>query len=119
MHNLRYTSVLSAIAVAILAATVLTPAKSFATTSNAQLTGSELVTACRKADMAWVNFCNGYLQAVVDSIRKGDKICVPAITTRAELVTVAVRGIAPSTRLRAMNAYDAVVSVLQRRYPCR
>lgn len=83
------------------------------------MTGADISKACTTLDMSWVEFCNGYIQAVVDNLREGDKVCLPSGATRTDLVTVAEKEITGSKRLRAMNAHDAVFSVLKLYYPCR
>jgi len=104
------------------AATILTvaffPASAFSVDSEMQMTGDQFSSACTRAEEAWVSFCNGYLQAVIDSIRESDAVCLPAGTTRTDLVTVAERDITASSHLRQMNAHDAVLTVLRRVYPC-
>ena len=80
--------------------------------------GEGFSSACTRADQGWISFCNGYIQSVVDSIRVGDRICLPNGTTRTDLVTVSEREITASSQLREMNAYDAVRTVMRRFYPC-
>ena len=91
----------------------------FAIDSKMQMTGASFSNACTRTDESWISFCNGYIQAVVDSIRKDDKICLPKGTSRTDLVTITEKEITASSRLRAMNAHDAVLSVMQRFYPCQ
>lgn len=91
----------------------------FADSSKMQMDGAGFSDACTRADESWVSFCNGYVQAVVDSIPNGETICLPIGTTRTDLVTVAEKEITASRQLRTMNAHDAVLSVLRRYYPCR
>ncbi len=90
-----------------------------ASDAKMQLTGASFSSACTRADESWVSFCNGYIQAIVDGIRKEDRICLPSGATRNDLVTIAEKEITASSQLRAMNAHDAVRSVLRRAYPCR
>jgi hypothetical protein len=87
--------------------------------SKAQMNGAGFSDACTRPSESWVSFCNGYLQAVVDSISSSDEICIPAGTTRTDLVTIAEKEITASARLKGMNAHAAVLSVLRRQYPCR
>lgn len=57
----------------ILAATLFTlPA--FAFDPSIQMTGANFSKACTRADESWISFCNGYLQAAVDSLRESDGI---------------------------------------------
>ena len=91
----------------------------FAIDSKMQMSGKSFSIACTRADESWVSFCNGYIQAVVDSIRENDRICLPDGTSRTDLVTITEKEITSSGKLGAMNAHDAVYSVLRRYYPCR
>ncbi len=105
--------------VATIAIVTLISNSAFAIDSKIQMDGAGFSDACTRADESWVSFCNGYVQAVVDSISKDEKVCLPIGTTRTDLVTVAEKEITASRQLRAMNARDAVLSVLRRHYPCR
>jgi hypothetical protein len=104
---------------AIVFATVLLSIPAFAIDSKAQMTGASFSNACTRVDESWISFCNGYVQAVIDSVREADKVCLPKDGTRTDVVTVTEREITASSQLRAMNAHDAVLSVLRRFYPCR
>lgn len=104
---------------ATIAIATLTSNSAFAVDSNMQMDGAGFSDACTRADESWVSFCNGYIQAVIDSIPNDDKVCLPVGTTRTDLVTVAEKDITSSRQLRTMNAHDAVISVLHRHYPCR
>jgi hypothetical protein len=90
----------------------------FAIDSKMQMTGAGFSKVCTIAEEGWVSFCNGYIQAVVDSIRKDDKICLPNGITRADLVTITEREITGSNLLRAMNAHNAALLVMRYFYPC-
>ena len=104
---------------AIILATVLLSIPAFAIDSKMQMTGASFSNDCKWAEESWIGFCNGYIQAVVDSIREEDRVCLPNGTTRTDIVTIAEKEIAASSQLREMNAYDAVRSVLRNYYPCR
>jgi hypothetical protein len=104
---------------AVTLATTLLSVPAFAIDPTMQMNGASFSTACTRADESWVSFCNGYIQAVIDSIRKDDRICLPKGTTRTDIVTVTEKEITASRQLGAMNAHDAVRSVLLRFYPCR
>jgi hypothetical protein len=103
----------------VIVATMLHSIPAFATDSKMQLTGANFSSACARPDESWISFCNGYIQAVIDGIRKDDRICLPSGTTRIDVVTIAEKEITSSSQLRAMNAHDAVRSVLRRVYLCR
>lgn len=103
-------------AIALLTALLTAPAH--AVDPETQLDGEGFSNACTRADEAWISFCNGYIQAVIDSIREADGVCLPSGTTRTDIVAMAEREITGSSRLRTMNAHDAVRAVLVRFYAC-
>ncbi len=90
-----------------------------AQSSKTTLTGADFLSACTRADMDWINFCNGYVQAVVDGVVRPEDICLPAGTTRAKLVGVVVEQLMASPDLLKLNAASAVNSVLQKAYRCQ
>lgn len=102
----------------ILCAAILA-APAFAVDSKMQLDGESFSNACTRADESWISFCNGYIQAVIDSVRDADNVCLPNGTTRTDIVTITERGITDSSQLQAMNAHDAVRTVLRRFYACK
>ena len=104
--------------IVIILSVALTPISGFSVDSEMQMKGDDFSSACTRAEEAWVSFCNGYIQAVIDRIRESDAVCLPAGTTRTDLVIVAERDITASSKLRQMNAHDAVRTVLRRVYPC-
>ena len=118
MFNVTFKFVRIWCAVVILA-TMVFSIPAFAIDSQMQMTGASFSNARTRADESWVSFCNGYIQAVVDSIREDDKICLPNGTSRTDLVTIAEKEITASSGLQEMNAHYAVLTVLQRYYPCQ
>ncbi|AZO10569.1 hypothetical protein EJ074_16595 [Mesorhizobium sp. M3A.F.Ca.ET.080.04.2.1] len=90
----------------------------FAQDSSTQMTGAGFSEACTRANESWISFCNGYIQAAVDSVGKRDGICIPSGTTRTELVTVVEKAITGSDQLKALNANEAVHFVMRKSYPC-
>ena len=102
----------------IILVTALLSIPAFAIDSKTQMDGKGLSNACTRADESWISFCNGYIQAVIDSIREADRVCFPNGTTRTDIVTIVEKEITASSQLRAMNAHDAVRTVLRRFYPC-
>jgi hypothetical protein len=105
--------------IAIILATLLFSIPAFAIDSKMQITGASFSNACTRTDESWISFCNEYIQAVVDSIREEDRVCLPNGTTRTDIVTIVEKEITASSQLREMNAHDAVRSVLRNFYPCR
>lgn len=107
------------IAVLVIASTVMSTSTTFALDASMQMTGASFLNACSRADESWISFCNGYVQAAVDSLREGDGVCMPSGTTRTAIVTVVHRSIATSAELQAANGLDAVRTVMQMNYACR
>lgn len=99
-------------------AAILFALPAYASDPSIQMTGADFSKACTRADESWISFCNGYVQAVVDSIREGDGICIPRGTTRTDMVTVTERAVTALGQLRAMNAHEAVRAVMRHSYPC-
>jgi hypothetical protein len=56
---------------------------------EAYLSGADFLDACTRADMEWISFCNGYVQAIVDT-RVDQDICLTSAVTRTSLVEVVV-----------------------------
>lgn len=83
-----------------------------------QMTGAAFSQACTRADESWISFCNGYIQAAVDSLREGDGICIPGGTTRTDIVTVTERAITNSSQLQAVNALEAVRLAMRQSFAC-
>ena len=119
MFNLTYSKIIRTWRSAIILVTALCSSPTFAIDSKMQMNGASFSNACTRADLEWISFCNGYIQAVIDSIREDDRVCLPNGTTRTDVVTITEKEITASSQLRAMNAHDAVLSVLRRFYPCR
>ena len=119
MFNLTFRKIFVLWGPVIILATALISIPAFAIDSKMQMNGAVFSNACTRVDESWISFCNGYIQAVIDSIREDDKVCFPNGTTRTDVVTITENEITASSQLRAMNAHDAVRSVLRRYYPCR
>jgi len=119
MFNITFSENFSMWWLAMILAITLISIPAFAVDSRMQMTGESFSNACTRADESWVSFCNGYIQAVVDSIPNNDKICIPKGTSRTELVTITEKEITASSKLRAINANNAVLTVLRNSYPCQ
>lgn len=105
-----------AVAGMCLALIAANPAPAF--DESMQLTGAGFLAACTRPDEAWISFCNGYIQATVDSLLPRDQVCFPIGTSRTELVTVATQRIAENPALQTSNAQNALWSILLAHYPC-
>lgn len=101
-----------------LAATLLSlPA--FAVDPSMQMTGAAFSDACTRANESWISFCNGYIQAAVDSLRDGDGVCFPKGTSRTDIVTITEKVITATSQLQTVSAHEAVRLVIRHSYPCR
>lgn len=90
----------------------------FAFDPTMQMTGAAFSDACTRANESWISFCNGYIQAAVDSLRQGDGVCIPNGTSRTDLVTAIERKVTGSSQLRTMNAHEAVRVAMRQAYSC-
>ena len=87
--------------------------------SGMTLTGGEFLEACTRPDSAWINFCNGYVQAVFDGASESaNAICAPAGLTRAKIVGAVVDRLTAAPELQEFNAALVVHAFLIKAYPC-
>jgi len=97
---------------------------SLASAGNAQVAMSveDMEHACTQPTEAWVSFCNGYAQALVDAATLTGVACIPVGTTRTDIVVeiqnrtfAAIRsGNIPSDT----PAFTLGLDVLKNRFPC-
>ena len=88
--------------------------------SGMMLTGAEFLKACTKPDMEWISFCNGYVQAAFDGVRRpGKDICAPTTLTRTKIVIAVVQALTVTPSLRNENAAVVVFAVLYSLFPCK
>ena len=119
MLNVIRRKIYTALQLAMISITMIFSIPAFAVDTKMQMDGAGFANACTRADESWVSFCNGYVQAVIDSIREKDRVCLPKGATRTDIVTITEKEISSSSKLQVMNAHDAVLSVLGRIYACR
>lgn len=81
------------------------------------MTGLGLLDVCTRADYHWIEFCHGYMQAVVDAT-DGELSCAPSGATRASITGEVVGVMASIPALGDLNAFAVVNAVMQRLYPC-
>ena len=72
---------------------------------------------CTRADMDWVNFCNGYIQGVVDSF-SSTEFCPNSSATRANMVTLVDTFLTRNPEYKVGDAFDKVRNILKLSYPC-
>ncbi|WP_434054900.1 Rap1a/Tai family immunity protein [Roseibium sp.] len=82
------------------------------------MSGSNFSDASTRADESWISFCNGYVQATVDSLSVGDGVCIPNGVTRTDLVTAVERTISASIQLKSINSFEAVRLAMRQAFLC-
>ena len=88
--------------------------------STVVLTGAKFLQACAGIEPGWIDFCHGYVQAVLDGIGKPwNEICAPAGLTTAEVVDIVIKGVRETPSSQDLNAASLVYDSLLKAYPCR
>lgn len=83
------------------------------------MTGAGLRDACGIPRPAWIDFCNGYAQAMFDTYHKpGEFICPSPDVSRADLAQEMYVGLVGRDNLADVNASRAAAQVLADLYPC-
>lgn len=94
-----------------------------AATQEVSLTANNVLDVCTRADMHWVDFCNGYFQGIVDAYGGVGTFCIPMGTTRTAIVTAGMAMLENTLRTRpemgATNGATAVAAAISAIYPCR
>lgn len=91
--------------------------------NNTIMTAKKLLQVCTIPDMQWVSFCNGFFQAVHDQQASLGKVCIPAGTTRTNLVEAYETHAAAIIASNIENAEELAVvvatEILVKKFPCR
>lgn len=96
-----------------------TAAPAFSQSAKTPTSGTGFLAACAAPGAGAGNFCEGYVQAVFDSgHRPGASLCVPAATTRAEMVRAVVQTLKARPELHPHNAGAIVFAIMSELYPC-
>ena len=107
-------------AAAIASTAVLAPADAQNTVT---LTVAGVLDYCTRADPHWVDFCNGYFQAVVDAYEGIGEFCIPPGTTRTTIVTAGMAllqaTVTERQELARENGAAGVASILAILWSCR
>ncbi len=99
-------------------AVTLVSAPAYAFDPEMQMKGANFSDACTRTNESWISFCNGYIQATVDSLSVGDGVCIPNGATRTDLVTAVERTITASSQLKSINSFEAVRLAMRQAFPC-
>ena len=90
---------------------------------NTSMSSDEILDVCTRADMSWIDFCNGFFQAVLDNITVSEEICVPTGTTRTNLAELyqieATRIIQADPTIGERVAVSLASQILRETYSCR
>ena len=98
--------------------TVLLSAPVESKKNNHVLSTKDWHDACTRLDKSWVNFCNGYIQAVVDSYNETE-ICIDPSETRANLVTKVDLFLRKNPEYKIGEAFGQIKNILKLSYPCK
>lgn len=86
------------------------------------ITASNILKVCSTPVMNWVDFCNGFFQAVHDQQSELGKMCAPDGITRTNLVEIyedkAKSAIATSPSLGEQAAVVIAGQILSTAFPC-
>jgi Rap1a immunity proteins len=90
--------------------------------AQTMLSAGELLEACTRPDMHWVDFCNGYFQAANDQAAIQHLACVKQGTTRTELVELFETRVGVLIQQRPALADEfgmsVAIAILSEAYPC-
>ena len=104
---------------AVLAALI---GSSQAQAESTSLSLGDLLDVCTRADMNWIDFCNGYFQAVSDYATAQELACIPSGTTRTDLVSAFERVsddlLSREPGVAEERGFSIAVAVLASVWPC-
>ncbi len=80
----------------------------------------DAVAVCLRDQPQWVDFCNGLVQGYAEYVVINQKACIPAGTSRRELVAVftAPEVVVTTGFIDDWPAFDTAVEMFIRHYPC-
>jgi hypothetical protein len=92
-----------------------------AANASTVLLSQDAYQVCTRANMNWVNFCNGLIQGYADYASLSGRACIPSGVTRTQLVTLFTSNLMKSTKAYQNNqaALLAGVEVFELAYPCK
>lgn len=110
------------VTIALMSAMVVNIAAAFASRAESVLSARDLFDACTRADMDWINFCNGFMQASNDYAVRSGIACTPTGTTRTRLVEIfehsAARLLVSQPELGDLAGIEVVVAIIGSEFPC-
>jgi hypothetical protein len=95
---------------------------SFNATAQTTTSARDLFDVCTRADMDWINFCNGFIQAAADSATLSGLACIPAETTRTEIVQLfefhGSRTMVANPGIGDQSGLDVTIAIISALFPC-
>ncbi|WP_420867511.1 Rap1a/Tai family immunity protein [Aliiroseovarius marinus] len=83
---------------------------------------SNLLEVCTRADMHWIDFCNGFFQAAHDAATIQGYVCTPLGVTRTNLVelfeTEVTKLISIDSSISEASGLATAISILTDAFPC-
>ena len=105
---------------------ILVAACTFALSAAAHfntMPASNLLKVCTAPSMDWIDFCNGFFQAVHDNAMLAGKVCTGAGLTHTNLVMLYERGrtrvIRSQSEVGELTAMRLATAIFEKYYPCR
>jgi hypothetical protein len=87
------------------------------------MTAINLLQACTRPDMDWIDFCNGFFQAVNDYANINGIACTPPGVTRTHIVSLfhqeGLRVLEASPQLAEKPGLTVAATILGNKYPCQ
>ncbi|QBY01729.1 hypothetical protein E2K80_14160 [Rhodophyticola sp. CCM32] len=94
----------------------------FQSRAETVLSARDLFDACTRADMDWISFCNGFIQASNDHAVRLGMACTPAGTTRTHLVEIfeysAARLLVSQSELGDAAGLEVASAIIGAAFPC-
>ena len=90
------------------------------TKSATYISTYDAIDVCTRADMDWINFCNGLMQGYADVIYELDPSCIPDGTTRTQLSDIFTGPAVYNTESYKYNksAFSAALEVFMYTFDC-
>lgn len=90
--------------------------------SQTTVTTEQLLSACTRPDMHWIDFCNGFFQAAGDLATLSRRACIPVGTTRTDLVRLfeanAPALLSQQEDLASTSGLIVAAGIIETEFPC-